>query len=151
MDPVDSADPPAVPGNDVCVWGPKRGLSIGTVAVALAGIAWYFLAAAAEDRLVAIVIAAAAAVSTLALLALRRRLTAGPRGLLVRGVTGSQRLAWAQVHGIETVTRGRFGIANASIEVDADDDRLLVFGKLELGADPAAVSRELRRLWVAYR
>lgn len=67
---------------------------------------------------------------------------------------------WSQVYSIQAPLRGRFGRASATLELEVwpsgggrpeagvpPDTELLVFGRFELGHDPAAVSRELRRLW----
>ena len=41
----------------------------------------------------------------------------------------------------------RLGAASATIEVDLHDEDLLIFGRTELGADPADVLPELHRWW----
>jgi len=60
---------------------------------------------------------------------------------------GSRRVRWDQVVAIGAPTRRRRGLASTSLELDLDDDGLILFGKTELGADPAEVATELRRLW----
>ena len=69
----------------------------------------------------------------------RRRLVAGPRGLLVCGIGGPRIVPWSQVRSMDNVTSGRFGLSTTTFEIDLVDDDLLLFGRTDLGADPAEV------------
>lgn len=77
----------------------------------------------------------------------RRRVVAGPGGLLIRGLTGTRIVQWWQVKDLSLGANRRLGAASATIEVDLHDDDLLIFGRTELGTDPADVLPELRRWW----
>ncbi|WP_040338895.1 PH domain-containing protein [Candidatus Blastococcus massiliensis] len=84
-------------------------------------------------------------------LAQRPRLTAGPGGVDVRLLTGGVHLPWTrlQVHVRES---RRLGLRVRTLELDTaagpDDDEgeLVVLGRRDLGADPAAVAAHLERL-----
>jgi hypothetical protein len=51
---------------------------------------------------------------------------------------------WSQVRGLDAARSQRLGIASTTIEIDLVDDDLLVFGRIDLGADPVDVLAELR-------
>jgi len=81
----------------------------------------------------------------------RPRLAASPTGLAIRGVGGPVRYEWEQVSRVRLVHTRRFGRDVASLEVEArgpgdEDERLLVFGWLDLGADPRDVADALATL-----
>ena len=82
-----------------------------------------------------------------ALAGYRRRVVAGPGGLLIRGLTGTRTVQWWQVKDLSLGANRRLGAASATIEVDLHDDDLLILGRTELGTDPADVLPELRRWW----
>ena len=80
----------------------------------------------------------------------RPRLAAGPDGLRVRRLTGDAHLPWGQVRIGVRETR-RLGLRTPTLELDTaagpdDDGELVVLGRRDLGADPAAVARQLREL-----
>ena len=80
----------------------------------------------------------------------RPRLAAGPDGLRVRRLTGAVHLPWGQVRIGVRETR-RLGLRTPTLELDTaagpdDDGELVVLGRRDLGADPAAVARQLREL-----
>ena len=70
----------------------------------------------------------------------RRRLVGGPRGLLVTGfdrpAVGARGRRCAPSAAPDRAT----GIASTTMEIDLVDDDLLVFGRIDLGADPADVA-----------
>ena len=81
----------------------------------------------------------------------RPRLAADRTGLRVRGLLGAQGFDWAQVSRVRLVNTRRFGRDVPSLEIEArgpedDDDRLLVFGWLDLGTDPRDVADTLDAL-----
>jgi hypothetical protein len=78
----------------------------------------------------------------------RPRLSAGPDGVVVRTLSGRQRLPWSGLRARVRETR-RFGVRTRALELDtaagADDDGLLVvLTRRDLAADPDDV---LRHLW----
>ncbi|MEU6641455.1 PH domain-containing protein [Saccharomonospora sp. NPDC046836] len=90
------------------------------------------------------------AVATLALLAaaahgtfLRPRLCADHWGVRIRTLGGSKRLAWDEVD-VRLTTARRLGRDVAALELEGED--LVVFGWVELGADPRDVHDELTAL-----
>ena len=140
-----SADGPPVsestdfPGPGSQVWRPSRAMI--AVLLGLAGLAVVGAALPREplDRIVAG--AAAAALLALAGLAHRRRLVGGPRGLLIGTVGGPRLVPWSSVRTVECGRTKRMG--SATLEIDLVDEELLLFGRLELGADPADVAAAL--------
>jgi hypothetical protein len=91
----------------------------------------------------ALVFAAAALYGTRA----RPRLTADRAGVVVRGFGAPRSYPWSTVQRMRVVRTRRWGRESALLEIDALDEagreRLLVFGRLDLGADPDDVEREL--------
>ncbi|MGY1708917.1 PH domain-containing protein [Geodermatophilus sp. SYSU D00758] len=81
-------------------------------------------------------------------LLLRPRLSAGPAGVAVRTLTGTERLGRPAVRVRET---RRWGVRSRLLELDTagpgDDGRLVLLGRRDLGADPADVARALRDLY----
>lgn len=80
----------------------------------------------------------------------RPRLAAGPDGLRVRRLTGAVHLPWGPLRVGVRETR-RLGLRTPTLELDTavgpdDDGELVVLGRRELGAQPAAVARQLREL-----
>ncbi|MFB9234515.1 PH domain-containing protein [Plantactinospora siamensis] len=72
------------------------------------------------------------------------RLAADAAGVWVpRGYAGRRRLSWTQVEGIRVDRRPRRGISTELLEIDAGD-ALHLFGRYDLGADPADVAATLR-------
>jgi hypothetical protein len=133
------------PGAGSLSWGP-RPLLIGAGALTAALIGVYaVLSVSPLERLVAGAICLVLLVATLA--GYRRRVVAGPGGLLIRRLTGSRTVQWWQVENLSLGANRRLGAASATIEMDLHDDDLLIFGRTELGTDPADVLPELRRWW----
>ncbi len=80
----------------------------------------------------------------------RPRLAAGPDGVRVRRLAGAVHLPWGLLRIGVRETR-RLGLRTPTLELDTasgpdDDGVLVVLGRRDLGADPAAVARELREL-----
>jgi hypothetical protein len=80
----------------------------------------------------------------------RPRLSAGPDGVRVRRLRGGVHLPWHRVHVDVRETR-RLALRTVTLELDTatgpdDDGVLVVLGRRDLGADPAAVARRLREL-----
>lgn len=72
-------------------------------------------------------------------LVFRPRVEMSTEGLAVNAPGARLRCAWADVDRIELDSRRRFGLAARTIEIDAAD-RLLVFSRRALGADPEEVA-----------
>ncbi|MBJ7451704.1 MAG: PH domain-containing protein [Blastococcus sp.] len=80
----------------------------------------------------------------------RPRLAAGPDGVRVRRLTGAVHLPWGPLR-IDVRETRRLGLRTPTLELDtasgpADDGVLVVLGRRDLGAPPAAVARRLREL-----
>ncbi|WP_098956956.1 PH domain-containing protein [Pseudonocardia sp. N23] len=94
-----------------------------------------------------------AAVATLGLLVTsvwssraRPRLAVGPEGVAVRGLWHRRRYPWSAVTDVRVVQARRLGRETFLLGVDVrdetalDGERLLVFGRFDLGADPVDVA-----------
>ena len=80
----------------------------------------------------------------------RPRLAAGPDGVRVRRLAGAVHLAWGPLR-IDVRETRRLGLRTPTLELDTasgpdDDGVLVVLGRRDLGAHPAAVARRLREL-----
>ncbi len=134
------------PGPGSRTWRPATALLVALPVLAVLAIVGALLPRDPIDRIVT----GAAAVLLLALAAVgwRRRLVGGPRGLLIGGLTGTRLVPWSAVRAIECGRTKRMG--SATLEIDLVDEDLLLFGRVELGADPADVAAELTG-WFAAR
>jgi hypothetical protein len=79
----------------------------------------------------------------------RPRLRADETGLMLRGATGTRRWPWERVDAVRTMRMRRMGLPASYLEVEARDvadrdGRLLILGRLELGADPVEVADVLQ-------
>jgi len=87
----------------------------------------------------AVVLAAAAVFGTVA----RPRFAVDGSGVAVRSLLGVRRWPWSQVHRLRVVRHRRLGREVPMLELDAIDDdgteRLVVLGRLDLGAHPDEV------------
>jgi Bacterial PH domain len=80
----------------------------------------------------------------------RPRLAAGPDGVRVRRLASGVHLPWGPLR-IDVRETRRLGLRTPTLELDTasgpdDDGVLVVLGRRELGAAPAAVARQLREL-----
>jgi hypothetical protein len=80
----------------------------------------------------------------------RPRLAAGPDGIRVRRLAGGVHLPWGPLR-IDVRETRRLGLRTPTLELDTasgpdDDGVLVVLGRRDLGAAPAAVARQLREL-----
>jgi hypothetical protein len=80
----------------------------------------------------------------------RPRLAAGPDGVRVRRLAGGVHLPWGPLR-IDVRETRRLGLRTPTLELDTasgpdDDGVLVVLGRRDLGAQPAAVARQLREL-----
>jgi hypothetical protein len=115
------------------------------LAAALAAFAWAIFAAGPLDRVVAI--GSALALSTVAVIGWRRRLTVGPRGLLVGGISGARIVPWSEVTDLHAATSKRLGLNSTTIEIDLVDEDLLVFGRTDLGVEVTDALTALQDWW----
>lgn len=166
---MDNSDTGAGPDPSAHRWGPDRRWRWTCLAIAVACVAWRVLDSDPENRLVAVVLAVAGLLGALVLTRARVRLVADSRGITIIGPLRTRAVTWSAVRTITTPRRGRFGRRGASLEIEiADDDAhglgaltdigtapggttdtdtvLYAFGSFELGGEPAAVGRTLRRL-----
>ncbi|HLY33076.1 MAG TPA: PH domain-containing protein [Jatrophihabitantaceae bacterium] len=63
------------------------------------------------------------------------RLTASAEGVVVRTWGGAVHLRWAEIDAVRADARERLGLRSVTLEIDADE-RLFVFSRRALGADP---------------
>jgi hypothetical protein len=157
-DVVDGEDPPAS-GRDAAVgaaWSPSVVLVVMAWVATVAAGAWCVLVAGTGDR--AGLLLGAVAACGLGLAALygtraRPRLRVDAAGLAVGGLAGARRYPWAHIGDVRVLDVRRLGRTATLLAVDVHDgdpagtERLLVFGRLDLDADPddvAAVVRDLR-------
>ena len=128
------------PGPGSRTWRPAVALVIGLLVFGIAAAVATVLPREPLDRLisglVAVVLLAIAAMEW------RRRLSGGPRGLVIAGLTGSRLVPWSTVREVRTGRTKRMGAA--TLEIDLLDDELIVLGQRELGTDPAAVAAVLQ-------
>lgn len=134
-------------------WSPQIGLVIlGWVATG-AAIGWLPFTESPQDRAFAVVVVAALAALSLAGTLSRPRLAAGPDGIAVRGLLRTRRWPWAAVGRLAVVRTRRLGRDVPALELDVRpltepdaDELLLVFTRIDLGAEPDDVADVLRVL-----
>ncbi len=146
------ADPVGSPAAHDARWSASVGLvAVGWVASA-AAIAWCVLATGdTPGRLLIGVTALALATGALYGTRARPRLAADRTGISVGGLTGRTDYPWATVRRMRVVRTRRFGRDVPTLELEtgnrgSESERLLVFGRLELGADPRDVADTLATL-----
>jgi hypothetical protein len=135
-------------------WSPAAGLVALTWLIAVGAAAWCVaLWASGADpagRLLAGVAAVGAAAAALFGTRARPRLRADLDGLTVGGLIRSRHHPWPFVAQIRVLRVRRLGRETSLLEVDtiaADgSERLLVFGRLDLAADPEDVAPRLHAL-----
>ncbi len=136
------------PGPAAVTWSPKP------AAVAAAGggaVVFLVLAVLTGDpagRLLLGLAVLGLAVATVLGARLRPRLCVDVRGLTVRGVTGTLRLAWSEVEQVEVVRTRRLGRNVPVLEISPRDTEervgsLVVLTRLDLGAEPQDVHDRL--------
>jgi hypothetical protein len=132
-------------------WAPRLGLVVLGWLGALAAAFWCVLGTEATGRLLAgvavLVLGSAALFGSRA----RPRLAADRAGLEVRGLGRATHFDWSGVSRMRLVHTRRLGRDMPILEIEArrpgdPDDRLMVFGWLDLGADPRDVTEALHAL-----
>jgi hypothetical protein len=134
---------------EVVEWSPRLGETVALLAVGL-GLALSVLFLDSAGR----VLVGAGAVLVLTLagrdLVARPRLSAGPGGVDVRGLTGGRHLPWPGLRVSVRETR-RLGIRGHTLELDTaggpdEAGVLVVLARRDLGTDPEEVARTLRAI-----
>ena len=132
-------------------WSPPAGLvGLAWVGAAVAAV-WCTLLVGTDDvpglllaAVATVVLAAGALYGTRA----RPRLQAGDDGVTVGGLVGQRHIPWSQVRGVQARAVRRLGRDSTMLELDVVDadgtERLLVFGRLDLGDDPVDVEEVVR-------
>jgi hypothetical protein len=132
-------------------WGPAPGLvALGWLGT-IAATAWCVLLTASgadpAGRLLAGVAALALLVAAVYGTRARPRLRVDADGVTVGGLLRARHHPWPLVQGVRVLRTRRFGRESSLLEIDtvtADGgERLLLFGRLDLGADPEDVVPEL--------
>ncbi len=132
-------------------WSPSPGLVGLAWAGAAAAGGWSVLVASTGDRaglLLAVVAAAGLALAALYGTRARPRLRVDAAGVTVRGLSAPRHHPWASVADVRVLTVRRLGRPSTLLEIDVvgpdGDERLLVFGRLDLDDDPVDVARAVR-------
>lgn len=121
-------------------WSPSLGL-VGVAAVgAIGASAWCVITPDPAGRLLVGLTGLVLALAALYGMRARPRLAADPAGLVISGFGGRQRFEWSAVHRLELVHTRRFGRDVPTLEIETLPERLHVFSRLELGADPRDVA-----------
>jgi hypothetical protein len=80
----------------------------------------------------------------------RPRLRVDGTGLAIGGLAGARHHPWERVHDVRVARVRRLGRESALLEVDVTEpdgaERLLVFGRLDLGDDPVDVAEAVLAL-----
>jgi hypothetical protein len=135
-------------------WSPAVALVTAGWVAALAAAAWCVLLwvsyADPTGRLLAGVVAVGLAVAAAYGSRARPRLRVDADGLTVGGFRRPRHYPWPLVGDVRVLEVRRFGLRNALLEVDAatadGDERLLVFGRLDLAEDPRDVAPQVLAL-----
>jgi hypothetical protein len=140
----DDTDPTPAPRRaPMCRFGPDRRLTALTAVLAAVAIGLAVVTNDAAGRLLfvgaALVLAAYAATD----LYYWPRLAADADAVTVRSPLGSARLRWADIDAVRADVREHLGMRATTLEIDAGE-RLLVFSRRALGADPAQVAGLIR-------
>jgi len=139
---------------DVREWSPAAGLVVLAWLLAAGAALWcgalWWTSADPAGGLLAAVAALGAAFAALFGTRARPRLRADADGLTVGGLLRSRHHPWPFVTEVRVLRVRRLGRESSLLEVDtvaADgSERLLVFGRLDLAADPEDVAPQLRAL-----
>jgi hypothetical protein len=129
-------------------WSPAAGLvAVGWLLTAGAVLWCALLFASGADpagRLIAGVAAVGLLLASLFGTVARPRLAADAAGVTVRGLLGARPFPWSRVQGVRVVRMRRLGRETSMLELDVVDaagaERMMVFGRLDLGAEPEDVA-----------
>ncbi len=132
-------------------WSPSRGL-VGLAWVgAVAALGWCVLVAATGDRaglLIAAVTAVGLGLGALYGTRARPRLRVDGSGVTVGSLSAARHHPWTRVADVRVLPVRRLGRTSTLLEIDVVEpdgtERLLVFGRLDLDADPDDVAAVVR-------
>jgi hypothetical protein len=135
-------------------WSPAAGLVVLAWLLAAGAALWcaalWWTGSDPAGGLLAAVLALGAGLAALFGTRARPRLRADPDGLTVGGLFRARHHPWPFVTDVRVLRVRRLGRESSLLEVDtvaADGtERLLVFGRLDLAADPEDVAPQLRAL-----
>jgi hypothetical protein len=135
-------------------WSPAPGLVVFAWILTLAAAAWFtaltISGSDAAGRVLAGVATVGSAVAAFFGTRARPRLRADADGLTVSGLFRTRHHPWPLVQNVRVLQVRRFGRRTSLLEIDTvttdGDERLMVFGRLELAADPEDVAPELLAL-----
>jgi len=135
-------------------WAPARGLVALAWAIAFAAAVWcaalWITGSDPAGRLIAGITAVGAAIAAAFGTRARPRLRADADGITVGGLLRAYHHPWPLVQGMRVLRVRRWGRVSSLLEVDTvtatGDERLFVFGRLDLAADPEDVASALTRL-----
>ena len=135
-------------------WAPAAGLVVLAWIVTLAAAVWstatWLTAADPAGALIATVAALGAGLAALFGTRARPRLRADADGVTVGGLLRHRHHPWPLVQGMRVLRVRRLGRESSLLELDTvtaeGDERLYVFGRLDLGADPEDVAPQLSRV-----
>jgi len=138
--PVDNSEWSPAPGLVALAW-------VITAAAALWTVATWLTSADPAGGLIAAVATVGAGLAALFGTRARPRLKADADGVTVGGLLGSRHHPWPLVQGVRVLRVRRLGRESSLLELDtvaADgSERLYVFGRLDLAADPEDVAPAL--------
>jgi hypothetical protein len=135
-------------------WSPSAG-AVGCAWVgALAAMGWLVAGWVSEADPAGLLIAAVAAVGLVIAAAFgtraRPRLRVDADGVTVGGMFRSRHHPWPLVKDVRVLRLRRFGRQSSYLEIDtvdaSGDEQLLVFGRLDLAADPEDVAPQVLSL-----
>ena len=128
-------------------WAPARALVILGWILFAGAVAWFVLlqtgGADPTGRLLAGVAALGLGFVALHGTVVRPRLAVHGHGLEIRGLTGTRTVDWPAVRRVRVLRYRRFGRETSQLEIDllvGGEERLAVFGRLDLDADPEDVA-----------
>jgi hypothetical protein len=135
-------------------WAPAAGLVVLAWVTAAAAAAWsivtWLTAADPAGALIATVATLGAGFDALFGTRARPRLRADADGVTVGGLMGQRHHPWPLVQGVRVLRVRRLGRESSLLELDTitaeGDERLYVFGRLDLAADPKDVAPQLTRV-----
>jgi hypothetical protein len=135
-------------------WAPAVGLVvlawIGTLGAAVWSTATWLTAADPAGALIATVAALGAGLAAVFGTRARPRLRADADGVTVGGLLGHRHHPWPLVQGVRVLRVRRLGRESSLLELDTVTaegyERLYVFSRLDLGADPEDVAPQLTRV-----
>ena len=132
-------------------WSPAIGLVVVGWVLTVAAVCWcvslWLVGADPAGRLIAGVAAVGLGLASLFGSRARPRLRADADGLTVGGLWRTRHHPWPLVQGVRVLRVRRFGRESSLLEVDtltaAGEEQLIVFGRLDLDADPEDVAPPL--------